>query len=479
MTETFSYYLANEPAHPNADLAVHNKFTGALAARVALADTDAIDGAIRAGAEAAQACRRMPSYARAQVLSQVAAQLAEQSEAFARVLAIEAGKPIRDARGEVGRAIDTFRLAAEEATRIGGEYLPLDISPRATGYEAIWKRVPIGLCSFISPFNFPINLAAHKIAPAIAAGCPFVLKPASLTPISAVMLGEILSGTELPKGAFSILPCRRGEADLFTTDERFKLLSFTGSPEVGWALKAKAGKKPVILELGGDAACIVDRDIDQDYAVSRIVFGAFYQSGQSCISVQRILIHADIYDQMKAKLIAAAAALKSGDPLSEDTFLGPLISEPEAIRVESWIASAAASGAKVVCGGRRNGAFIEATLLEKVPDDCELGCQEVFGPVAIIEPFTQFKEACRRVNASRYGLQAGVFTRDLHAAHYAFNELEVGAVVINDVPSFRVDNMPYGGVKDSGLGREGVRFAIEHLTEIRMMVFNRASRLSE
>jgi len=473
LNDTYPLYLANKPLAPNTDLAVTNKYTDETATRVALADEALIDRAIAAAVDAAAPCRKLPAYRRAAVLNHVAARIGERQEELACVLAIEAGKPIKDARGEVTRGIDTFRIAAEESTRIYGEYAPLDISQRAEGYESIWKRVPIGPCSFISPFNFPINLAAHKIAPAIACGCPFVLKPASQTPVSALILGEILAETDLPPGAFSILPCKREAADLFTTDERFKLLSFTGSPEVGWALKARAGKKPVVLELGGNAACIVDRDVDEDYAVERLIIGAFYQSGQSCIGVQRVIVHASIYDRFKEKLAAAASRLKSGDPLREDTFLGPLITERDAQRIETWVNDAVKRGAKVVCGGRRKGALYDATFVERVPDDADLSCKEAFGPVATLEPFEGFAAACDRVNHSVFGLQAGVFTRNLNSAFYAFNELEVGGVVINDVPSFRVDSMPYGGVKESGLGREGIRFAIEDMTELRLMVLNR------
>ena len=473
LKDTYPLYLANKPQSPNSDLEVTNKYTGEVATRVALADSAIIDQAISAAVKATDACRKMPSFARAAVLTQVADRIKERHEELAQALTVEAGKPIRDSRGEVTRGIDTFRIAAEEATRIYGEYAPLDISPRAEGYESICKRVPIGPCSCISPFNFPINLAAHKIAPAIAAGCPFVLKPASYTPVGALILGEILARTELPAGAFSILPCRREQADQFTTDERFKRLSFTGSPEVGWALKTKAGKKPVTLELGGNAACVVDQGVDQDYAVGRIIIGSFYQSGQSCISVQRILIHQSLYERFKAKLVAAAGKLVVGDPMKEETFLGPLITEGDAKRIESWVDEAVARGATVLCGGRRRGAICDATLVENVPHDCPLSCREAFGPVATIEPFSTFAQACERVNDSVYGLQAGIFTKNLDSAFYAFNELEVGGVVINDIPSFRVDSMPYGGVKDSGLGREGIRFAIEEMTELRLMVMNR------
>ncbi|UCG15549.1 MAG: aldehyde dehydrogenase family protein [Phycisphaerales bacterium] len=476
LNETYPYYLASEPVWANTDLAVADKYTGKVAARVARADPSAIERGITAAAEAFDACRNLPSYARAAVLNHAVRRIMERHEEIARVLAVEAGKPIKDARGEVTRGIDTFRIAAEEATRMYGEFVPLDISPRAEGYQGVWKRVPVGPCSFISPFNFPVNLAAHKIAPAIAAGCPWVLKPASYTPIGALMLGEILAETDWPKGGFSILPCSRDGAGLFTTDDRLKALSFTGSPEVGWALKARAGKKKVTLELGGNAACIVDRDTDQEFAAARIILGAFYQSGQSCISVQRVIVHEDIYDEFKTRLAAEAAKLKAGNPLDEDTFLGPLITEDDARRIESWVSEAVERGAHVICGGRRNGPFYDATFVENVPDDVPLSCREAFGPVATLEPFRSFAAACERVNNSVYGLQAGVFTKNIDSAFYAFGELEVGGVVINDVPSFRVDSMPYGGVKDSGLGREGVRFAIEDMTEIRLMVLNRVGR---
>ncbi|HVP10574.1 MAG TPA: aldehyde dehydrogenase family protein [Phycisphaerae bacterium] len=476
LKNAYPYFLLNRPVFANEDLPVTNKHTRETATRAALADGGVVEDAVAAAEAAAGACRKMPSFARAAALNHVVQRMDERREELAQALAVEAGKPIKDARGEVTRGLDTFRLAAEEATRTYGEYMPLDISPRAEGYEAIWKRVPIGPCAFITPFNFPINLAAHKIAPAIAAGCPWILKPASATPVGALILGEMLAETDLPKGAFSILPCGHEDARSLIADDRIKLLSFTGSQDVGWALKARCGKKKICLELGGNAACIVDRGIDLDYAVSRIVFGAFYQSGQSCISVQRILAHRAIYEDLKAELTAAAKALKAGDPLDEATFLGPLISEADARRVEGWVHEAAGRGARILCGGTRHDAFFEATLVESVPDDLPLACREVFGPVALLEPFDSFEAACDRVNASRYGLQAGVFTKSLDRAFYAFNELQVGGVVINDVPSFRVDNMPYGGVKDSGQGREGVRFAIEEMTEMRLLVLNRVGR---
>ena len=466
----YPYYLGGVAEQPNADLVVHDKYSGAEATRVALADARAIDRAIGMAAAAAPAMAALPAHARAAALHHCVRRFGERQEELALALCIEAGKPIRDSRGEVTRLIDTFRVAAEEATRIVGEVLPLDISPRSAGYRGQWKRVPIGPVSLISPFNFPLNLAAHKVAPAIAAGCPFVLKPASLTPVGALLIGEVLAEAGLPAGAWSILPCSREGAEQLTTDARLKLLSFTGSGEVGWALKAKAGKKKVVLELGGNAACIVDEGADLATVVPRLTFGAFYQSGQSCISVQRIFAHSSLYESLRTQLIAAARAQKLGDPRDEATDLGPLISEKEAARVEHWVAQAVAAGATLLCGGTREGVMMDATLLEGVPAGLPLVEEEVFGPVAILEPFDDFAAALAQVNASRFGLQAGVFTNDLRRAYLAWDTLEVGGVVINDVPSWRVDHMPYGGVKESGLGREGVRFAIEDMTEIRMLV---------
>jgi len=470
LNETYPYYLANDPVAPNADLAVTDKYVGEVATRVAMADADAIDRAIAASVQAAEPMRRMPPYERQAVLNHCVARFTERFEELAMSLCIEAGKPIKDSRGEVSRLIDTFRIAAEESVRIGGELMNLEISPRTRGYRGMFKRVPIGPCSFISPFNFPLNLAAHKIAPAIAVGCPFVLKPASRTPIGALMIGEILAETDLPKGAFSILPCRRDSADLFTTDERLKLLSFTGSPAVGWDLKARAGKKKVVLELGGNAACIVDADADLQDATERLVFGAFYQSGQSCIGVQRIIIHESIYSELSDRLVRSTLELVVGDPKNEATFIGPMISEKEAVRLESWITSAVDAGAKLLCGGKLDGAVLEATLLENVGKDQSVYAREAFGPVAILSRFSNFRDAIVEVNDSVFGLQAGVFTRDIYKVQEAWDDLEVGGVVIGDVPSWRVDNMPYGGVKDSGLGREGVRFAMQDMTEIRNLV---------
>ena len=471
LREKYPYFLANEAVYANDDLIVTDKYTNQPATRVALADAKAIDNGIAATVLAAPEMEDMPSFERQQILEHCVTRFRERSDELAYALCIEAGKPIKDSKGEVSRLIDTFKIAAEESVRIPGELQTLDISPRAKGYRGMWKRVPIGPCSFISPFNFPLNLAAHKVAPAIAAGCPFVMKPASRTPLGAIIMGEVLAETSLPKGAFSILPCSRDGADLFTVDERLKLLSFTGSPGVGWDLKAKCGKKKVVLELGGNAAVVVDSDTqDIDDAIERIIFGAFYQSGQSCIGVQRIIIHEEIYDNFKNKLVEAAKKLKSGNPQDPDTFIGPMISVGEATRLKGWIDSAVTDGATLLCGGTLNENMLEATLLENVPVDADASREEAFGPMALLTKFSDWDEAIDIVNNSKFGIHAGIFTRDFYKVQRAWDKMEVGGVVVGDVPSYRVDNMPYGGVKDSGIGREGVKFAIEDMTEIRNLV---------
>ncbi|MCC2607859.1 aldehyde dehydrogenase family protein [Planctobacterium marinum] len=470
LAEHYPYYLANKAVYANKDLVVTNKYTGEAATHVAMADASVIDKAIAAADASQKALRKMTPYERQDILNHCVKRFQERFEELAYALCIEAGKPIKDARGEVTRLIDTFRIAAEEAVRMEGHVMNLEITPRAKGYQGMYKPVPIGPCSFISPFNFPLNLTAHKVAPAIAVGCPFVLKPASRTPIGAIIIGEILAETDLPEGAFSILPCSRDGADLFTTDDRFKLLSFTGSPGVGWDLKAKSGKKPVVLELGGNAACVVDEDTDLDDAIERIIFGAYYQSGQSCISVQRVIVHSSLYEEFKTRYVEKVRNLVHGDPLNEDTFIGPMISESEAKRLEGWINEAREDGAKVLCGGSRDGAMLQATVIEGAPSDSNINAEEAFGPVSIISSFDDFDAALEEVNNSQFGLQAGIFTRDLYKAHKAWDTLDVGGVVIGDVPSWRVDNMPYGGVKESGLGREGVKFAMEDMTELRLMV---------
>src|SRR5690606_23751880 len=466
LEKSYPYYIANRPVAANTDLEVRDKFSGRLATRVAQGDAKAIEKAIAAAHKARGAMAAFPPHARRDVLDHCVRRFTERQDELALALCVEAGKPIRDARGEVSRLVDTFRIAAGEATRIGGEVPELAIGPRTTGYRGMVKRVPVGACSFITPFNFPLHLVAHKVAPAIAAGCPFVLKPSERTPLGALIVAEVLAETDLPKGAFSVLPCSNDDAAALVEDERVALLSFTGGP-VGWDLKARAGRKKVVLELGGNAACIVDADPGKpiDFVVERLVSGAYYQSGQSCIAVQRIIAHTDVYDTLRRKLGAAVGKLRMGDPRDTSTFIGPMIDEAAAERVEAWIAAARKAGARKLAGGPREGAMLPAWLLEDVPRDSDLYRREAFGPVAFLERCDGFDDALERANDSDYGLQAGVFTGSLAHAMRAWDRLEVGGVIVGDIPSFRVDNMPYGGVKQSGLGREGVRHAIAGMTE--------------
>ncbi len=476
MSETYPLYLAGKPEHRDEKLEVRCKARGDLLAEVALGSGEDLVDALSAGAACA-AGPTLPAWRRQEILQSLSEAIAQRREEFARALCMEAGKPIKDSRVEVDRAVETFRVAGEEAVRLTGEWMPLEFSPASEGLQGVIRRLPAGLCALITPFNFPLNLAAHKVGPALGVGNPFILKPASSTPITALMLGEILSTLDLPEGMFSVLPLRRAEAERLASDARVKHLSFTGSPEVGWNLKAKSGRAKVSLELGGNAACVVDEGSDLEFAASRIITGAFYQSGQSCISVQRVYGHGSIYEELRELLVRKARGLKAGEPLDEDTFLGPLITEEDAVRVKTWIDEAVDGGASLLCGGERKGPWVNATLLEGVGREMSLSCREVFGPVAVLEPFQDFKEVVARVNDSDFGLQAGFFTKDLNRAHYAYEHCEVGGVVIGDVPSLRVDAMPYGGVKDSGLGREGLRFAMEEMSEPRFMLMKGVGRL--
>ena len=471
LEKKYPYYLANKAQTSKEWMDVLDKYSGKVATRVAVPDAKATEQAIAAAVKATEPMRQFKPWARQAVLQHCVQRFTERRDELAYALCVEAGKPIKDSAGEVTRLIETFGIAAEEAVRTNGETINLEIARRLDGYHGYTKRVPLGPVSFITPFNFPLNLVAHKVAPAIAAGCPFVLKPAERTPIGALIIGEVLAETDLPKGAFSILNLDGKHASPLVEDPRFKLLSFTGS-QIGWDLKTRAGHKKVTLELGGNAACIVDADQQPrlDHVIERLVFGAFYQSGQSCISVQRIYVHESLYDELKKRLVAAVKNLKSGDPKKKETFLGPMIDEAAAERLHGWIEEARKAGAKVLCGGKRKGPMLEATLMEGVPRDAKVNRQEVFGPFALLAPFKTLDEAIAMTNDSDYGLQAGIFTDSLAHAMRAWNELEQGGVIVNDVPSFRVDNMPYGGVKLSGAGREGVRYAIEDMTEIRLMV---------
>jgi acyl-CoA reductase-like NAD-dependent aldehyde dehydrogenase len=451
---------------------VRAPYDGSVIARVVQARREHAEAAVVAAVKAFGTTRRLPAFERQRVLRRVAQSISERRDEFSRTLAQEAGKPIKLARIEVDRAVFIFNVAAEEATRIYGEYLPLDWQESTAGRWGMVKRFPIGPIAGITPFNFPLTLVAHKVAPAIAAGCSMVLKPAPQTPLCALLLAECVQQAGWPDGGLNVLPLSNEDASLLVTDERIKLISFTGSAPVGWDIKRRAGKKKVALELGGNAGAIVHSDADISYAAERCVTGSFGYAGQTCISVQRILVEHSVYGKFVDLFAEGAKQLRIGDPMEESTDVGPLIRESDAIRVTQWIDEAVRTGARLLCGGGRKGSIVEPTVLTGTKPEMKVNCQEIFGPVVTIEPYQNFDEALRRINNSNYGLQAGVFSRDAKLLFQAFDELEVGGVVAGDIPSFRIDQMPYGGVKDSGLGREGLRYAIEEMTEPKLLVMN-------
>jgi acyl-CoA reductase-like NAD-dependent aldehyde dehydrogenase len=451
---------------------VHEPFTGKVLAEVFQASETDAEAAIQSTANAAKAMGALPAHSRYHLLQRIAGSLYDRREEFARLMTAEAGKPIADARREVTRAVQTFTIAAEEAKRIGGEVIPLDWTPGTDSHVGILRRFPLGPILGITPFNFPLNLVAHKVAPALAAGNPILIKPAPQTPLTALLLGEVALEAGLAPGGLNVLPCANDVAERLVVDPRFKLLSFTGSAPVGWRLKEKSGKKKVVLELGGNAGVIIEPDADLDYAAQRCATGGFGFAGQTCISVQRILVHHSIADLFTTKLLLQVARLRGGDPSDEGTVVGPLIDQKAADRVEQWIAEAVSQGARVLLGGKRMGSVVEATVLSNVTPTMKVSCEEVFGPVVTVTPYRRFEEAIELLNGSEYGLQAGVFTQDVNKVFHAFRHLEVGAVLANEIPTFRADHMPYGGVKDSGLGREGLRDAIEEMTEPRFLVLN-------
>jgi glyceraldehyde-3-phosphate dehydrogenase (NADP+) len=451
---------------------VHDPFTGKVLAEVSQGSEADAEDAIESTAAATQPMGALPSHARFHLLQRIAGALYDRREEFARIMTGEAGKPITDARREVARAVQTFTIAAEEAKRIPGEVIPLDWTPGMDSHLGILRRVPIGPVLGITPFNFPLNLVAHKVAPALAAGNPILIKPAPQTPLTALLLAEVGLEAGVPPGGLNVLPCDNRVAERLVVDPRFKLLSFTGSAAVGWMLKAKCGKKKVVLELGGNAGVIVEQDADLDFAAQRCASGGFGYAGQTCISVQRIFVHHSVVDLFTTKLLLQVARLKGGDPNDEATIVGPLIDQHAAHRVEEWIGEAVAQGARVLLGGKRMGSVVEATVLTNVTPTMKVSCREVFGPVVTVTPYRQFDEALEAMNRSEYGLQAGVFTQDVNKVFYAFRHLEVGAVLVNEIPTFRAEHMPYGGVKDSGLGREGLRISIEEMTEPRFLVLN-------
>jgi glyceraldehyde-3-phosphate dehydrogenase (NADP+) len=435
-----------------------------------LATAEQYEEAVDAAVRAFEVTRRQPAYERGRILRAISDGIRARREELAQLIVAEAGKPIRDALVEVDRAVLVLRLGAEEAERMFGESIPLDIVPSSRDRFGITRRFPIGPIAGISPFNFPLNLSLHKVAPAIASGNPIILKPPSKDPLVMLRVAEIIHEAGVPEGSVSVLPMSRELGDRMVADERFKLLSFTGSPAVGWRMKERAGKKKVVLELGGNAGLIVDKSANLDWAVRRAVTGAYAFSGQTCISVQRMYVHADIWDDFMPRFIEASAALRQGDPADPATDIGPMVDEANALRTQAWVDEAVAAGGDLLLGGKATGTFFPPTVLTNVPLSARVCSGEAFAPLVVAFKFTDIAEALRQVNDSVFGLQAGIFTAELASAWMAFNELEVGGVVVNDIPTYRVDHMPYGGVKDSGLGREGLRWAIEDMTELRLLV---------
>ena len=466
-------YLAGDFVEAGTPLEVRNPATGDLVATTWQAGPDELERATEAAVNAFDQTRRMASFERRDALQHVAERIVRDADELAELLTRESGKPIRDARAEVARGGLTFRTAAEEALRINGEWLPLDWTAANRGRSGIVRRYPIGPVAGISPFNFPLNLAAHKVAPAIAAGCSIVLKPPSKDPLVMLRIAGYLAETDLPKGAVSILPMDRPTGDRMVADDRFKLLSFTGSPSVGWKMKTDAGRKKVVLELGGNAGVIVDETADLDWAVARLVFGAFAYAGQVCISVQRIYVVESIYPEFERRFVEKVREVKMGDPLDPASDLGPMVDEAAVTRTDTWVQEALSDGARALTGGHADGLFYEPTILVDVPRDARVCGEEVFAPVVNLFPVPDFAAAVREINDSRFGLQCGVFTSSLERTLAAHDELEVGGIIVNDVPTWRTDAMPYGGVKDSGLGREGLRWSIEDMTEPRLLAFAR------
>jgi glyceraldehyde-3-phosphate dehydrogenase (NADP+) len=440
--------------------------------KVHFAAKEQIEEALAAAHSAFQKTRRLSSYERSAALDKISAGIKARREELARSITLQSAKIIRDARTEVDRAVMAFDIASEEAKRLGGELIPLDLIPQTAKRWGLARRFPVGVVTAITPFNFPLNLVAHKVAPALATGNTVVLRPASQVPITSLLLGEIIQESGYPSGGFNVVPAGYKESEILLTNDVVKKVTFTGSPAVGWELKKKAYQKKVTLELGGNAAVVVEPDADLEFAIPRIVTGSFAYSGQVCISVQRIFLHEKIYDRFTTEFVGRAQKLKTGDPLAETTDIGPMISLAAAEQTEEWINEAVRRGARVVCGGKREGAMFEPTVLAEVGSDLRISCHEAFAPVVVVCPYSDFAKALESVNDSIYGLQAGVFTNDLKKTFEAFETLEVGGIIVNDIPTFRIDHMPYGGMKQSGFGREGIRYAIEEMTELKLLALN-------
>ena len=470
---SFPALVAGRKVETGREIDVTSPWDGTLVGVVHRAGSDEIDEALAAATSAFETTRRLASWEREAVLERVAAAIVERREDLARTISLEGGKPLKHARLEADRAAFAFRIAAEEAKRIYGEIVPLDWIPGNEGRIAHVRRVPLGPVAGITPFNFPLMLVAHKIAPALAAGNPIVVRPASQTPISALLIADLVVEAGWPEGGISVVPSATDAAAPLVEDDRVKLLTFTGSPAVGWALKARAGRKRVALELGGNAPVVVDLGADPAYAAERIAWGATVQSGQSCISVQRVYVHDALWDEVVPAIVERMRDFVAGDPLDEKTDVGPLVDEAAAQRVDAWVSEARAGGARVLCGGEREGTLWQPTVLADVQEEMQVACGEAFAPLLSVFRFERIEDAIAAAGSGDFGLQAGLFTNDLRVVDLAFEELETGGVMVNDVPTFRVDHMPYGGVKESGFGREGPRYAIEEMTEMKLVTLNR------
>ncbi len=475
MPKNYPYYSAGEWRSSDDPLEVVNPYSGETVGTSSFATPQDLEDATCAAQSAFSEMREMPTYKRAEILYELSAKLAERRDEVASLMTAEAGKPINDSRVEVDRGVFTLRVAAEEAQRIHGEQIPLDLMASSAGRFGVTRRMPIGPIAGISPFNFPLNLALHKVAPAIASGNTIVLKPPTYDPLTMLTFAEMIDEVGLPKGAVSIMPMNREVGDRLVTDDRYKMLSFTGSPDVGWDMKARAGRKKVVLELGGNAGVIIDEDADLDFAAQRVLTGAFAYAGQVCISVQRVFIHDAVFNTFSEKLVAAAEGIRRGDPADQTTTLGPMIDEKAVNRIHEWVQAAVREGATILTGGNPDGRFYEPTVITNAPIESAVCAREAFAPIVVLFPFSDWNEGLSRLDDSVYGLQAGVFTSSMEHALRAWDRIEVGGVIINDIPTYRIDHMPYGGVKDSGLSREGLRYAIEDMTEPRLAVFNRLS----
>ncbi len=451
---------------------IKSPFDGKVVAKVHFADKSQMENTVDQAHKAFNKTKVMSSGERSQVLEQISNEIKNREKELAESIVLGAGKPIKSARVEVSRAVNTFKIAAEEAKRINGEIIPLDHMPQTEKRWGFVRHFPIGVIAGITPFNFPLNLVAHKVAPALATGNTFISRPASQVSLTDLILADIIKNTDHPAGGFNAVPCGYKAAEALIEDKKVKMITFTGSPDIGWELKKRAHKKIVTLELGGNAAVVIEPDANLDYALPRTVLGAYAYSGQVCISIQRVYLHEKIYDRFMSDFIDSVKNLKMGDPMKETTDVGPMINLEAAKQTEEWLDEAINSGARIVCGGKRDGNMLEPTVITDCKPDLRISWLEAFAPVAVVYKYKDFEEALKEVNNSIYGLQAGVFTSDLNKAFQAYEELDVGGVIVNDIPTFRIDHMPYGGIKESGFGREGLKYAIEEMTEMKLMALN-------